>query len=155
MGIALNPTRREASVVLEEIRLKDEKRRREIMDKPGCSLCDRPAVDPTYFETYKQYQIKEWAVVDPTPLILVDEADRLHMNSLEQIRSIFDEGTADLVLIGMPGIEKRIARFPQFYSRIGFAHEFRPLDAAQAQDLLESNERRPASNSETNKSSRR
>jgi hypothetical protein len=54
MGIVLNPIRREASVVLEEIRLKDEKRRREIMDKPGCSPCDRPAVDPTYFETYKQ-----------------------------------------------------------------------------------------------------
>jgi replication-associated recombination protein RarA len=137
MGIVLTPIRREASVVLEEIRLKDEKRRREIMDKPGCSPCDRPAVDPTYFETYKQYQVKERAVVDPTTLILVDEADRLHMNSLEQIRSIFDEGTAGLVLIGMPGIEKRIARFPQFYSRIGFVHEFRPLDAAQVQNLLE------------------
>lgn len=71
-------------------------------------------------------------------MILVDEADRLHMNSLEQIRSIFDEGTAGLVLIGMPGIERRIARFPQFYSRIGFVHEFRPLDAAQLQQLLES-----------------
>jgi AAA domain len=138
MGIVLTPIRREASVVLEEIRLKDEKRRREIMDKPGCSPCDRPPVDPTYFETYKQYQVKERAVVDPTTLILVDEADRLHMNSLEQIRSIFDEGTAGLVLIGMPGIEKRIARFPQFYSRIGFVHEFRPLDAAQVQNLLES-----------------
>ena len=120
------------------IRLEDEKRRREIMDKPGCSPCDRPAVDPTYFETYKQHQVTERAVVDPTTLILVDEADRLHMNSLEQIRSIFDEGTAGLVLIGMPGIEKRIARFPQFYSRICFVHEFRPLDAAQVQDLLES-----------------
>lgn len=138
MSIVLDPIRREASLVLEEIRLKDEKRRREIMDKPGCSPCDRPAVDPIYFETYKQYQLKERAVGDPTTLILVDEADRLHMNSLEQIRSIFDEGKAGLVMIGMPGIEKRIARFPQFYSRIGFVHEFRPLDAAQLQQLLES-----------------
>ena len=119
MSIVLNPIRREASAVLNEIRVKDEKRRREIMDKPGCSPCDRPAVDPT-------------------TLILVDQADRLHMNRLEQIRSIFDEGTAGLVLIGMPGIEKRIARFPQFYSRIGFVHDFRPLDAQQVQTLLES-----------------
>jgi DNA transposition AAA+ family ATPase len=58
------------------------------------------------------------------------------MNSLEQMRSIFDQGTAGMVLIGMPGIEKRIARFPQFYSRIGFVHEFRALDANQVQELL-------------------
>ena len=42
-----------------------------------------------------------------------------------------------MVLIGMPGIKKRIAQFPQFYSRIGFVYEFRPLDANQAQELLE------------------
>jgi DNA transposition AAA+ family ATPase len=137
MSIALDPIQREALLVLEKIRLKDEQSRREIMNQPGSSPSDRPAADPTYFETYKQYQAKERAVSDPTTLILVDEADRLHMNSLEQMRSIFDEGTAGLVLIGMPGIEKRIARFPQFYSRIGFVHEFRPLDAAQMQELLE------------------
>lgn len=51
------------------------------MDKSGCSPCDRPAVDLIYFETYKQYQLRERAVGDPTTLILVDEADRLYMNS--------------------------------------------------------------------------
>ncbi|MCU1226493.1 MAG: hypothetical protein JWQ42_4586 [Edaphobacter sp.] len=62
MSIVLNPIRREALLTLDEIRLKDEKRRREIMNKPGCSPCDRPEVDPTYFETYKRYQAKERTV---------------------------------------------------------------------------------------------
>jgi DNA transposition AAA+ family ATPase len=53
------------------------------------------------------------------------------------MRSIFDEGNSGMVLIGMPGIEKRIARFPQFYSRIGFVHEFRALDSVEMQKLLE------------------
>jgi hypothetical protein len=47
--------------------------------------------------------------------------------ALEQMRSIFDEGMAGMLLIGMPGVEERIARLPQFYFRIGFVHEFRPL----------------------------
>jgi DNA transposition AAA+ family ATPase len=45
----------------------------------------------------------------------VAEADRLEMNSLEQMRSISEEETAGMVLIEMPCIEKRISgRFPQF-----------------------------------------
>jgi hypothetical protein len=64
-------------------------------------------------------------------------AKRWRINSLEQLRSIFDQSGLGMVLIGMPGIEKRVARYPQFFSRIGFVHEFRALSDADIQVLLE------------------
>jgi DNA transposition AAA+ family ATPase len=73
---------------------------------------------------------------DPTDLLLVDEVDRLRMASLEQLRAIFDIGGIGLVLVGMPGLERRLARYAQLYSRAGFVHESRPLGTAEVRSLL-------------------
>lgn len=59
--------------------------------------------------------------------LVVDEADRLSPPALEHLRDRFDRRPVGLLLIGTPGIDKRLSGYPQLYSRIGFAHQYRPL----------------------------
>ena len=69
-------------------------------------------------------------------MIIIDEADRLQPKTLEQIRAIYDKYEIALILIGMPGIEKRLIRFPQLYSRIGFAHAFKALSKEEISFII-------------------
>jgi DNA transposition AAA+ family ATPase len=102
-----------------------------------------PPPEPAYAKLASEFYEQEMAIEEPTSLIVIDEADRLKMASLEATRDLFDKYHIGLILIGMPGIEKRMARYPQLYSRIGFVHEFRPLSATEVRRLLDEGWRPP------------
>ena len=69
-------------------------------------------------------------------LVIIDEAERMQTATLELVRDIFDRTGMGLILIGMPGMERRLARYPQFYSRVGFAHHYRPLQGDELTFVL-------------------
>ena len=70
-------------------------------------------------------------------MVIIDEADRLQPKSLEQVRDIYDQSHLAIILVGMPGIEKRLLRFPQLYSRIGFAHTYKTLSQEEVSFILQ------------------
>lgn len=74
---------------------------------------------------------------DIAELIIVDEADRLKASGLGQMRDIYDRSRIGMVFIGMPGIEKRLSRYAQLYSRVGFVHHFKPLGGEEVQFVLQ------------------
>jgi len=69
-------------------------------------------------------------------LIVIDEAERLSTSAIEYLRDMFDRTEIGLIFIGMPGIEKRLARYPQLYSRVGFAHHYRQLQGDELTFVL-------------------
>ena len=70
-------------------------------------------------------------------LIIVDEAERLRPAALELLRDRYDRDDIALILIGMPGLEKQFSHYPQFYSRVGFAHQYRSLGQDELLFVLE------------------
>lgn len=72
-----------------------------------------------------------------TDLLIVDEADRLKVSSLEELRDIYDGLQIGMVLIGMPGLERKLARYAQLYSRVGFLHEYKALSQDEMRFIIE------------------
>lgn len=63
-------------------------------------------------------------------LLIIDEADRLKPTSLEYIRDLYDRTNLSIMLIGSPGIDRRLKRahLGQLHSRFTLAYEIQPLN---------------------------
>ncbi|WP_228567119.1 AAA family ATPase [Nocardia sp. SYP-A9097] len=73
---------------------------------------------------------------DYVELVVIDESERLSATGIEHLRDRYDRGEHGLLFIGMPGIEKTFSRYPQLYSRVGFAHHYRPLTGEELTFVL-------------------
>lgn len=63
-------------------------------------------------------------------LLIIDESDRLKPSSLEYIRDLYDRTNLSILLIGSPGIDRRLKRasLGQLHSRFSLAYEIQPLN---------------------------
>lgn len=75
-------------------------------------------------------------VGDRTELLIVDEAQFLQNQALEQLRYEYDRGDFGLILMGMPGLDKILARYKQFHSRVGDVYRFKPLGDNSVRQIL-------------------
>ncbi|MEU7766142.1 AAA family ATPase [Nocardia sp. NPDC049190] len=80
--------------------------------------------------------VRKYRPADYIELLVIDESERLTGTAIEHLRDQYDRGDHGLLFIGMPGIEKTFSRYPQLYSRVGFAHHYRPLTGEELTFVL-------------------
>lgn len=125
-----------------------------IQETPCNRWQDLPNPKPTYFEMINLYKDREDAIGNPTTLVVIDEADRLRLNKSGTLASRFDLRRRWPHPGRHAGHGEAHGSLPQFYSRIRFVREFRPLSAAISESFSSGAGHLPGSPSERRAHSR-
>ena len=72
----------------------------------------------------------------PQTVVIIDEADRLAVSRLEDLRDLVDSTTCSVVLIGEDGFHARLRARRRIYSRVAQLVEFMPTSAEDVQLYL-------------------
>ena len=87
---------------------------------------------------WHRFDTGEFAPHKYLKLLIVDESDRLKPASLEFIRDLYDRTNLSIVLIGSPGIERRLQRaaYGQLFSRFSLAYRIEPITEKEAETFI-------------------
>ncbi len=70
-------------------------------------------------------------------LVIIDEAYRLRYEALEELRDLQEKWRIGVVLIGDPGMDRRLDRQPHFSHRVMFLHEYQQLSLEDASRYID------------------
>jgi len=70
-------------------------------------------------------------------LLIIDKAHRLSLKCLEAIGDFAEKHKLGVVLLGMPGFDRRIRNYDQINNRVGFYHHFNTPRTDEIKAILE------------------
>ena len=74
---------------------------------------------------------------DQLELLIIDEVNRLDSDELEVLRDVFERGQMGMVLIGRPGIDRKVRAVPPLAGRVGMRYVFEGLQEQEVLQLLQ------------------
>ena len=92
-------------------------------------------------DTFEKFLIQKCIDERRTVVLIVDEAQKLDLPTLETLRILLNFETnqyklLQLVLLGQVELYPKIMQMPNFYDRISFKYTLNPLDASETKELI-------------------
>jgi len=92
-------------------------------------------------DTFEKFLIKKTIEERKTVILIMDEAQKLDMPTLETLRVLLNFETNEfkllqLVLLGQVELYPKLVNMPNFMDRISFKYTLNPLDAQETKELI-------------------